>query len=84
MAVLRIVLTVIYVILAVAISAVVLMQEGKSQGLGSALGGMAESYWKKNKGRTMEGALEKFTRYGAIVFMLLTTALNVLIERQAV
>ena len=83
MAVLQIILTVIYVILAIAISAVVLMQEGKSQGLGSALGGRAESYWKKNKGRTMEGALEKFTRYGAIVFMLLTIALNVLIERQA-
>ena len=79
MAVLRIVLTVIYVILAVA--AVVLMQEGKSQGLGSALGGMSDSYWKKNKGRTMEGALEKFTRYGAIVFMLLTIAINVLLEK---
>ena len=52
-------------------------------GVGDALGGMAESYWKKNRGRTMEGALEKFTRYGAIVFMLLTIALNVLIERQA-
>ena len=81
MAVLRIVLTVIYVILAVAISAVVLMQEGKSQGLGSALGGMSDSYWKKNKGRTMEGALEKFTRYGAIVFMLLTIAIYVLLEK---
>ena len=81
MAVLRIVLTVIYVILAVAISAVVLMQEGKSQGLGSALGGMSDSSWKKNKGRTMAGALETFTRYGAIVFMLLTIAINVLLEK---
>ena len=44
MAVLQIVLTVIYVILAVAISAVVLMQEGKSQGLGSALGGICLLY----------------------------------------
>ena len=83
MAALQIVLTVIYVILAVVISAVVLMQEGKSQGLGSALGGMADSYWKKNKGRTMEGALEKFTKYGAILFMILTIVLNVLLVRQA-
>ena len=81
MAVLRVVLTVIYVILAVAISAVVFMPEGKTQGLGSALGGMSDSYWEKNKGRTMEGALEKFTRYGAIVFMLLTIAINVLLEK---
>ena len=81
MSALRIILTVIYVILAVVISAVVLMQEGKSQGLGSALGGM-DSYWKKNKGRTMEGALEKFTKYGAIVFFILTFVIIVLLERQ--
>ena len=81
MSALRIILTVIYVILAVVISAVVLIQEGKSQGLGSASGGM-DRHWKKNKGRTMEGALEKFTKYGAIVFFILTIVINVLLERQ--
>ena len=65
----------------VAISIVILMQEGKSNGLGSAIGGMADSYWSKNKGRSMEGALEHFTRYGAIIFMLITLILNVLLER---
>ena len=74
-------MTVIYVLLGVAISIVVLMQEGKSNGLGSAIGGMADSYWSKNKGRSMEGALEHFTRYGAIVFMVITLILNVLLER---
>ena len=44
------------------------------------LGGMADSYWSKNKGRSMEGALEHFTRYGAIVFMVITLILNVLLE----
>ena len=81
MSVIQIILTVIYVLLGVAISIVVLMQEGKSNGLGSAIGGMADSYWSKNKGRSMEGALEHFTRYGAIVFMVLTLILNVLLER---
>jgi len=80
-AVAEIILSVIYVILGVAISAVILMQEGKSQGLG-ALGGIADSYWGKNKGRSMEGALEKFTKYGAIAFMLITIAMNVILKSQ--
>ena len=81
MSVIRVILTVIYILLGVAISIVILMQEGKSNGLGSAIGGMADSYWSKDKGRSMEGALEHFTRYGAIIFMLITLILNVLLER---
>ena len=81
MAVAEIILSVIYVILGVPISAVILMQEGKSQGLG-ALGGIADSYWGKNKGRSMEGALEKFTKYGAMAFMLITIAMNVILKAQ--
>ena len=81
MSVIRVILTVIYILVGVAISIVILMQEGKSNGLGSAIGGMADSYWSKNKGRSMEGALEHFTRYGAIIFMLITLILNVLLER---
>ena len=75
MAALRIVLTVIYVILAVAISAVVLMQEGKSQGLGT-IAGMADTYWGKNKGRSMEGALVKATKIMGILFFVLALVLN--------
>ena len=61
MAVIQVILSIIYVLLGIAISIVILMQEGKSNGLGGAIGGMAESYWSKNKGRSMEGKLEKFT-----------------------
>ena len=73
------VISVIYCILGVALAALVLMQEGKSQGLGS-IGGMADSYWGKIKGRSMSGNLEKFTKYGSIVFLLLTLVLNVLMK----
>lgn len=82
MDVIRIILSVIYVLLGVAISVVILMQEGKSNGLGGAIGGMADSYWSKNKGRSMEGALEHFTRYGAIIFMVMTLILNIMLEVQ--
>ena len=73
-------LLIIYVILGVAISVVILMQEGKSNGLGSAIGGIStDSYWSKTE--PFHGsALEHFTRYGAIAFMLITIALNVLLK----
>ena len=70
-----ILLTIIYVILGVALAAVILMQEGKSQGLG-AIAGAADTYWGKNKGRSMEGFLEKFTTGLVIAFFILAILLN--------
>ena len=52
------ILSVIFVIVCAALTGIVLMQEGKQRGLGS-IGGIAESYWGKIKGRSVEGALEK-------------------------
>ena len=75
MAVLRTILTVIFVIICIALTVLVLMQEGKSQGLGS-ISGMAETYWGKNKGRSMEGALVKITTGLAVGFMVLAVVLN--------
>ena len=72
---LRIILTIVFVILCIAMTVIVLMQEGKSAGLG-AISGAAESYWGKNKGRSMEGKLEKFTKIEAILIFLLALALN--------
>jgi len=74
---LKTILSVIFVIICVVLAVIVLLQEGKSAGLGS-IGGMAETYWGKNKSRSMEGNLEKFTKFAAIAFMLLAIALNVL------
>ena len=54
MQILRTILTVIFAIDCIALTIVVLMQEGKQQGLG-AIAGAAETYWGKNKGRSMEG-----------------------------
>ena len=75
MAVLRTILTVIFVIICIALTVLVLMQEGKSQGLRS-ISGMADTYWGKNKGRSMEGALVKITTGLAVGFMVLAVVLN--------
>lgn len=72
---LRILLTIVFVILCVAIIALVLLQEGKSAGLG-AISGAAESYWGKNKGRSMEGKLEQFTKICAVGIFVLALVLN--------
>jgi preprotein translocase subunit SecG len=76
MAVLRTVLTVVFIIICIVISAIVLLQEGKSAGLG-AISGAAESYWGKNKGRSMEGALVKITRWLTVAFLLIAIVLNI-------
>ena len=72
----RTVLTIIFILVSVALAAVVLLQEGKSAGLG-AISGAADTYWGKNKGRSMEGALVKITRYLGIAFIVLAAVLNI-------
>ena len=76
MEVLKIVLTVVYIIISLALVILVLMQEGESAGLGS-ISGAAETYWGKNKGRSMEGALVKITKFLAISFIILAAILNI-------
>ena len=75
MGALRITLTIIFILVSVALSAIVLMQEGKSAGLG-VISGAAETYWGKNKGRSMEGKLEKITKILVVAFMLIAILLN--------
>ena len=75
MEILEIVLKILFVIDCIVLTAIVLLQEGKSAGLGT-IAGAADSYWGQNKGRSMEGALVKITRIAAIVFVLLAVVLN--------
>ena len=76
MEVVRIILTIVFILVCIALTALVLMQEGKSAGLGS-IAGAAESYWGKNKGRSMEGMLVKVTQYLAIAFIVIAVILNI-------
>ena len=75
MGVLRIILTVIYILICIALVVLVLMQEGKAAGLGAIIGA-AVTFWGKNKGRSMEGNLVKITTGLAVGFMLLAVVLN--------
>lgn len=75
MEILKMVLMILFAIDCIALTVIVLLQEGKSAGLGT-IGGMADSYWGQNKGRSMEGALVKATKILAILFIVLAIVLN--------
>lgn len=69
-------LTILFVIVSLALIVIVLMQEGKAAGLTGSINGMADSYWGKNKGRSIEGKLEKATKFLVAIFFVLAIVLN--------
>ena len=75
MDILKIVLTILFVIDCIVLTTIVLLQEGKSAGLGT-LSGASETYWGQNKGRSKEGALIMITRICAVLFVVLAAVLN--------
>lgn len=70
------ILLLVYIFVCCVLTVIVLMQEGKQAGLTGAISGAAETYWGKNKGRSMEGGLELATRILAVVFVVLSLILN--------
>ncbi len=76
MAALRIILTVLLLIDSIILAVIVLMQEGKAEGLG-AIAGIADTYWGKNKGRSIEGKLVKITAVCMTLFIILSIILNI-------
>ena len=77
MEILRIILTVIFILLSAVLVVLVLMQEGKSAGLGAIGGGSSDTYWGKNKGRSKEANLARWTKILAILFIVLAAVLNI-------
>lgn len=81
---LKILLTIIFVLVCIALCIVVMMQEGKNNGLGALAGGSSnDSYLDKNKNRTKNGMLLKITKILAILFILLATVLNLNFDRSS-
>jgi len=72
----KIILEVFFIIVCIALTVMILMQEGKSAGLG-AIAGAADTYWGKNKGRSMEGMLVKLTRALVVLFIVISAVLNI-------
>lgn len=75
MKVLHIILTVIQVLCAVGLVAIVMMQSGKDSGMG-VITGSSDSFLSKNKNGSRDAMLAKLTKWIAGVFMVLTLVLN--------
>ena len=74
MSTLKLIATILYIVVCIALIIVVLMQDGKTSGLG-AIGGAADTYWSKNRGRSSQGMMIKVTRVLAAVFIVLSVVL---------
>ena len=73
-----IILTIIQLLSALAVVAVVLFQSGKSAGLSGAIGGVADTFLAKNKAKDIDAKLARMTNWIAIAFVVLTLLLNIL------
>ncbi len=69
-------LSILFILVCIVLTVIVLAQEGKDAGLGALSGSQSETYWSKNKSRSMEGNLVRITKILAWAFFILTIILN--------
>lgn len=74
----KMILSVVQVLLAVFLIAVVLLQEGKTAGMNGAISGAADTFLSKNKARSWDAKLARYTKWVAIVFVVLTLVLSLI------
>ncbi len=73
-----IILTILQVLSGLAVTAIVLMQSGKSSGLSGAIAGGADTFMAKGKAKSLDERLAKWTKWFALAFVLFTLILNLL------
>lgn len=75
---LKVVLIVIYVIVCLSLIVIALMQNSEDEGASSTIvGGSSSSFYEKNKGRTKEGKLKKWTIILGVTFLVLNIVLSI-------
>lgn len=70
------ILTAIHIIMCLSLIIIVLLQSGKSAGLSGTIAGGAETFFGKNKGRTIDALLGRYTSFAAIVFLITSVILS--------
>ena len=79
LATIKTMITIVYILICVALTVLVLMQEGKDAGLSAITGGASggtDTWWSKNKGRSAEGAMKTGTAVLAVLFIIVSLVLN--------
>ncbi len=77
---LKIIFYMFQIFFAISIIVIVLLQSGKSAGLTGTIAGGAETFFGKNKGRTIDAMLSKFTTFAAVAFLITSLVLYILIK----
>ncbi len=78
MSVWEILLGIAIIIISLFIIAIILLQQGRRAGINGAISGGADTFLSKNKARTFDAALARFTKYIAILFFVLAIVANVI------
>ncbi len=78
---LEIVIGVAVIIVSLIIIAVVLLQQGRRAGINGAISGGADTFLSKNKARTVDASLARWTKYIAILFFVLAIVANIIALR---
>ncbi len=79
MAAYEIIFGVVLILLSISLVVLVLLQEGNSKGLSGAIAGGADTFFGKNKGRTIEAKLVKLTKVIGVAFFVLAMAAKIII-----
>ncbi len=74
------ILTIVHVILGIILVASVLMQSGKQAGLSGSIGGGAETFFGKNKSRTLDAMFARITTVVAVLFLVTSIVLSLLLK----
>ena len=75
MSTVKLILTILQLLSGLAVTVVVLMQSGKSAGLSGAIAGGADTFLSKNKAKSVDAKLARWTKWVAIAWVVLTMAL---------
>ena len=80
MEIIKIIVTIIYILICLSIIVLTFMQKKGQPGLSGAIAGSSstENFYDKNKGRTKEGSLRKWTIRMGIAFAILTIMLGII------
>ena len=81
MSAVEIILGVLVIIISIAIVFAVLFQQGRRAGINGAISGAADTFLSKNKARTADALLARWTKYVAILFFILAIVANIIALR---
>ncbi len=77
MSAVEIILGILVILVSLAIIIAVLFQQGRRAGINGAISGGADTFLSKNKARTVDAILARWTKYIAILFFVLAIVANI-------